>query len=307
LAALWIFKNRSVDVVLLEVGLGGRLDAANIIDPTLAIITSIDLDHQEWLGDTRDLIAIEKAGILRPGIDVVVAEPQPPAALVDAVTAQGAKGYWIGRDFQVSDVSGSTLLQLFNPRGENTVVTLRSGSSLLGQNVAAALQALLLMGIEVDQSQLVDVLQSVQLSGRRELVQWRGLEYLLDVAHNPAAIDKLVEYIDINPCKKRTIALFSAMEDKSIHDMIRACNGRIDAWFLADQPHNPRAAKAADIASILRNQGCGMVSISKNLRQGFRRAQSLMVPGDRLIIFGSFFTVAAVMPLLEKDRNRGGV
>ena len=176
---------------------------------------------------------------------------------------------------------------------------------LLPQNVAAAVQALLLLDLTFDDEQLTQALKGLHLTGRRDIQQWQGREYLLDVAHNPAAIDKLVEYIDITPCKKRTIALFSAMKDKPVRDMLRACEGRFDAWFLADQARNPRAAAAADIAAMLHDEGQGMISVSKNLRQAYRRAQSLMSPGDRLVVFGSFFTVAAILPLLQKDRSKG--
>jgi dihydrofolate synthase/folylpolyglutamate synthase len=116
----------------------------------------------------------------------------------------------------------------------------------------------------------------------------------------------MLEYIDATPCNGQTIALFSVMKDKDIPGMTHAAAGFFDAWFLADQAANDRAAPAADIAALLHKGGQNMISVSKNLRQAFRRAQNLMVAGDRLVVFGSFYTVAAVLPLLDKDRRKGG-
>lgn len=128
---------------------------------------------------------------------------------------------------------------------------------------------------------------------------------MLDVAHNPASVHKLHEYVVATPCKGKNIALFSAMGDKDLRAMIQAAAGAFDAWFIADQPGNERAATAADIADVLRDNEQHMISVSRNLRQGFRRAQSIMAEGDRLVVFGSFHTVAAVLPLLAKDCGKG--
>jgi dihydrofolate synthase/folylpolyglutamate synthase len=160
--------------------------------------------------------------------------------------------------------------------------------------------------VDFSARQVTTTLSKVSPVGRRQLQQLAGRDYILDVAHNPAAVTKLLEYIDVTNCNGKTIALFSVMADKDAKGMIHAASGRFDAWFLADQAANERAAPAADIAALLYEEGQSMVSVSKNLRQAFRRAQSLMVEGDRLVVFGSFYTVAAVLPLLDKDRRKGG-
>ncbi|MCB1731338.1 MAG: bifunctional tetrahydrofolate synthase/dihydrofolate synthase, partial [Halieaceae bacterium] len=126
-----------------------------------------------------------------------------------------------------------------------------------------------------------------------------GREYLLDVAHNPAAVQKMVEYSSLTHCKGKTISLFSVMADKDIEAMIAAAGNHFEAWFVAGQPDNPRAASGADIAAALYAAGQAVVSVSKNLRQALRRAQGVMRAGDRLVVFGSFTTVAGVLPLLE--------
>ena len=305
LAALVIFGQREVDVVILEVGLGGRLDAVNMVDATVAVITSIDLDHQEWLGDTREQIAREKAGILRAGKSAVIAETSPPVSLCDYVRELQCRAYYSGENYTIAHGDKTWQAQLCKLNGQLRQLPEMPSAAVLPENICAALQALLLLDREFSDAQLFRALQGLQLRGRRELQSIAGREYLLDVAHNLAAINKLLEYIDVTPCNKKTIAIFSTMADKDYGAMIRACAGRFEAWFTADQPANPRAARGSDIAEQLRDQGVQMVSVSKNIRQAFRRAQSVMDEGDRLVVFGSFYTVADVMPLLEKDRVKG--
>lgn len=305
LASLVIFRQRNVDVVILEVGLGGALDAVNIVDATVAVVTSIDLDHQDWLGDTREKIAREKAGILRGNAWAVIAEPDPPESLRDCVAEVGCEAVYIGKQFSLTVNGGFWQGQLRQPDGQPRQLPDLPLGALLAENILAAAQALLLLGRNFSDDQLLHGVRKAHVKGRRELLEVGGREYLLDVAHNPAALAKLLEYIDITPCNKKTIALFSSMADKDIVEMVKSCSDRFDAWFIADQPSNPRAAKAADIAGLLYEQGNKMVSVSKNIRQAFRRAQSLMTEGDRLVVFGSFYTVAAVLPQLETERSKG--
>jgi dihydrofolate synthase/folylpolyglutamate synthase len=305
LAALLIFRSREVDVIILEVGLGGRLDAVNMVDATVAVICSIDLDHQDWLGDSREKIAREKAGILRSEQYAVIAETNPPASLRERVNQLQCKAYYSGEHYSLEEAAGSWRAQLCTQDGQiRQVLDIPSGP-VLADNICAAAQAVLLTGREFSDQQLRQALGKVQLRGRRELQEIAGKEYLLDVAHNPASLNKLLEYMDVNPCNGTTISLFSVMADKDCGAMIQACEGRFDAWFTADQPSNSRAARGSDIATQLHARGHKMVSISKNIRQAFRRAQSLMTEGDRLVVFGSFYTVAEVLPLLEKDKKKG--
>lgn len=307
LAALLVFRRRDVDVMVLEVGLGGRLDAVNIVDASVAVITSIALDHQNWLGTTRDAIAREKAGILRRDRPAVIAEPDPPEGLLAAVRETGARGLFIGRDFDCRLGGGQWQAHLHSgePGGGRLSLPPQAVGALVPANLCAALQALALLGEPVADLDLAAVFAQLQPPGRRQQRSAAGYHYVLDVAHNPQAVDMLLEYLALSPCHGKTIALFSAMEDKDIRAMIRRAGGAFDAWFLADQPDNPRAARAADIAAVLREAGESMISVSRNLRQALRRAQSIMSGEDRLVVFGSFFTVAAVLPVLEKDGDRG--
>ena len=299
LASLWLFRRREVEVMLLEVGLGGRLDAANIIDPTVAVITSIALDHQQWLGETREQIAREKAGILRPGIPAVIADPEPPRSLETCIAESGAKGLYFGRDFHARD--GHAYLR--DAADETLALPLPPRSGLLAANTCAGLQALLLLGRRLDPGQVAAALATAQPGGRREYRQQGGRDYLLDVAHNPAAVKALIEFIELNPCNGRTIAIFSCMADKDIRSMIDSCKGCFDAWFLADLPGVPRAAPASEVAALLRDSYTGALTVCETVGQAVRRAGQESQAGDRLVVFGSFHTVGAAMQLLQQART----
>jgi dihydrofolate synthase/folylpolyglutamate synthase len=305
LAALLIFEASELDFVILEVGLGGRLDAVNIVDASVAVITSIDLDHQGWLGSSRGEISREKAGILRSGCPVVIADPNPPPELLGCVVDVGASpALYLGREFSVAAVDGQWQAQLQMPDGASRMLSAVTNGSLLPENIAAAVQASLLLGIEFSDDCLAGALAKVAAVGRREVRQIAGREYVLDVAHNPASASKLLEFLSATPCNGKRICVFSVMADKDISSIIDATAGHFDGWFLGDQPGNTRAASATEIAALLNDRGQTMVSISKNLRQALRRAQSVAVEGDRLVVFGSFYTVAAVLPLLDKDHRK---
>jgi dihydrofolate synthase/folylpolyglutamate synthase len=305
LAALLVFRQRNVDVALLEVGLGGRLDAANIVDPSVAVITSIALDHQEWLGDTRGAISVEKAGILRAGIPAVIADADPPPELESSVAVSQAVGVYLGRDFLVRVSGGHWQASLLGQDGRTRELPALPAGALLPNNVAAGLQALLLLGEEFDDNQLRAALAGLQPGGRRELRAYGGREYLLDVAHNPAAVGALCEFLRANPARGRTIGLFSAMADKDIHAMILACEGCFDGWLLADQPGLARAAPAADIAAILRSEGENVLGIHADIQHAVQFAETGLSTDDRLVIFGSFHTVAAAISQWSETMEKG--
>lgn len=307
LAALLVFQANRPDIVVLEVGLGGRLDAVNIVDPSVAVITSIDLDHQNWLGETRGEIAREKGGIMRRGTPVVIGEPDPPPELVQEIDRVGARpAYFIGRDFRVSVGDGAWAAETVDPEGSVRRLPPRACGALLPENICTAFQAALLLDAAVTEDQLSSALPVAAPVGRRQSRQLGGREYVLDVAHNPASVLKLLEYLNITHCSGRIIAIFSIMADKDIKAVVECAAGHFDAWFLADQPGNPRAAKASDLAALLRGAGESRISVSQNLRQALGRARQLAGEGDRLVVFGSFYTVANALPLLEREQETHG-
>ena len=266
------------------------------------MITQIDLDHQAWLGDTRELIGAEKAGILRPSIPAVIADPDPPVSLTPP---GGASAYYrLGHEWFARREGSGHELRLQDGEAAPVAVSLEGPLALQPENVGAALQALLLCGVAVAADPVRNAVAGTSLTGRLQRESLAGVEVVLDVAHNPAAVHKLHEYLVSNPCNGKTIALFCAMSDKDLHGMIRACVGAVDAWFLADLPDVPRAAAASDLATQVHEAGGRMISVSKNIRQAWRRAFTLLSEGDRLVVFGSFFTVAGALPLLDRDSAR---
>ena len=304
LAALRVFTQHAVDFIVLEVGLGGRLDATNIVDATVAVVTSIALDHQHWLGTTRDEIALEKAGILRAGRPAIIADPDPPSKLLNYASELGASPVWcFGRDFRAVEEAGERCFELQARFDGQLRIPSPVRSDLLPQNLCAAAQVACLLDALPGPSQCRAVLSDLVVRGRRESIRVGHRNYLLDVAHNPAASAVLGDFLASDPCRGRTLAVFSAMADKDIPGILAPLKDCVDAWFVADQPDNPRAAAASDIASTLRSIGATMISVSKNLRQALRRAQQLMAADDRLVVFGSFYTVAAVRPLLDGGRQ----
>ena len=270
LAALVVFARVGVEMAVLEVGLGGRLDAVNIVDPTVAVITRI-------------------------------ADREPP----DSLLRPGAASQYlvIGRDWQSETRGAGHKLQL-QAAGEALPLMLDGPASLYAENVGAALQALLLAGVDITAAPVLASVSALQVTGRLQHVAHEEVDVVMDVAHNPAAVHKLHEHLISNPCEGRTIALFNAMSDKDLHGMIRACGEGFDAWFLADLPGVARAARASDLAAIVHESGGHMISVSKNVRQAWRRVFTLLQTGDRLVVFGSFFTVAAALACLQKDRAK---
>jgi len=304
LAALQVFNARRPDFVILEVGLGGRLDAVNMVDSSVSVITSIDLDHQGWLGESRGEIAREKGGILRFATPAVIGEADPPPELTAAVEEAGASpALYIGREFSVTVERGQWRAGLRDAGGLPRRLAPRACGPLLPENIATAVQAALLLGVEFSDDCVDRALGRTVVPGRRQLRQVGGRDCILDVAHNPAAVHKLLEYLDLTPCNGKTIAIFSIMADKDVQAVVETVSGHFDAWFLADQPDNPRAASAADLAALLDASGQTAISVCETLHQALRRARAASGERDRLVVFGSFYTVAGVLPLIDRHRD----
>ena len=302
LAALWVFAQQTLDVVVLEVGLGGRLDAVNIVDPTVAVITSIDIDHSDWLGEDRETIALEKAGILRQGKPFICGDLTPPDSLVKQATDLDCESHYLGQDYYWLQAENGWVWEGCQESGEPLIYDELPASHLLQNNIAAAIQALVLVGFRPTVETLRTVLAKLTLPGRIERRVQDEVEYILDVAHNPAAVAKLAEFLSNNPpASGRTACVFSVMADKDIRAMISQLVDYIQPWFIAELPKVERAARLDDMADVLRELNVQMVSNNKNPKQAFRRAQSLMGPGDRMVVCGSFYTVAEAQAALDKD------
>ncbi len=309
LAILLLFVEANLDAVILEVGLGGRLDAVNIIDADVAIVTSVDLDHQDYLGDTREAIGFEKAGIYRAGRAAICSDPAPPASLIDHATAIGADLWLFGRDF---NYSGDRQQWNYGGRGlrRNSLAypSLRGANQLLNASAAlAALEALrdrLPLGAQEVRNGLV----MVELPGRFQVLPGRP-QVILDVAHNPHAAATLAQNLDNMGFFPFTYAILGAMSDKDVIGVISHLKDKIDHWYLTGLPLD-RAADTEYLADCLRQAGV-QESAEKgaectirhflNPQEAFTEAKRIASENDRIVVFGSFLTVAGVMALKTTD------
>ena len=311
LAALLIFADASPDVVVLEVGMGGRLDAVNIIDADIAVVTNIDLDHQAWLGPTRELIAIEKAGIFRAGKPVVCAERSPPATLLAAADALGCRVYLAGRDFDFTEEDH----QQWSWRGlqqSGTTLELRHlpVPALALSNVAGALQAAVLTGMCTDTGKLAMALTSLGLRGRQQWIDVGGCRarVMLDVAHNPHAAAALAERLKkelATPAHSggQVYMVLAMMADKDHEGFYRALENQVDIWYIAHFKLE-RCLQANSLADKWRElsarAGRGLqIHVFDSVVQGFDRACEQASERDIIVVCGSFITVADVMTALE--------
>ena len=309
LAILLLFVEANLDAVILEVGLGGRLDAVNIIDADVAIVTSVDLDHQDYLGDTREAIGFEKAGIYRAGRAAICSDPAPPASLIDHATAIGADLWLFGRDF---NYSGDRQQWNYGGRGlrRNSLAypSLRGANQLLNASAAlAALEALrdrLPLGAQEVRNGLV----MVELPGRFQVLPGRP-QVILDVAHNPHAAATLAQNLDNMGFFPFTFAILGAMSDKDVIGVISHLKDKIDHWYLTGLPLD-RAADTEYLADCLQPAGvqesaekgseCTMRHFL-NPQEAFTEAKRIASENDRIVVFGSFLTVAGVMALKTTD------
>ena len=278
LAALYLFQQQPLDLVILEVGLGGRLDAVNIVDPDIAVITSIALDHQDWLGNDRNRIAEEKAGVLRAGIPVVVADPDPPATLLRRATQLGCQVIRVNAELASS----------------------QPPSVLRGENIAAAAGVAGQLNLAISRAQLSTCLDNLSFPGRLQRCHFKSLPLVLDVAHNEAAVTNLVRFLRDSQVESPP-ALFAALSDKDIHAMIRACDGFFSQWHVVNLPAVGRALPASELASILNEQGESVAGVHSDPAAALEFLAQQPGRHKPLVVFGSFFTVAAVLRLLEQE------
>jgi dihydrofolate synthase/folylpolyglutamate synthase len=305
LAILRLFAGAALDAVILEVGLGGRLDAVNIVDADVAVITSVDLDHMDFLGPTREHIGWEKAHIYRPGRPAICADPQPPARLIEVAEGMGADLWRFGRDF---NYSGDRQQWAYGGRqvrrGALPYPALRGANQLL--NASGALAALEALGprLPVSQAAVREGLLRVQIPGRFQILPGQPA-IVLDVAHNPHAAAVLAQNLDAMGYFPETQAVFGMLADKDIAGVVSKLAGRIDRWHLADLP-GPRGSRAQELASRLLAAGVAPAAIVEHasVESALEAAQGAVQPADRILVFGSFLTVADAMRALEAQRGR---
>jgi len=295
LAALQCFANANVDVMVLEVGLGGRLDAVNIIDSDVALITTVDLDHQSWLGDTRDEIGREKAGILRSDRPAVIADPAMPHSVIDYADEIGANVSLAGRDFLYSideqqwywthvELGTVDALPILDLPGEHQY-----------QNAAAVIEVIhQLPDIAVTDVDVIAGLGNISIVGRgqqlAEMPNWR-----FDVAHNPQAIEALAQTLSDEKHLGRRHAICSMLDDKDIETALKPMLLCVDTWWIFDL-QQPRAAKVERLVAAIQTQDShASINIFPDADALLAAIASNVESQDEVVVFGSFLTVAQIM------------
>lgn len=303
LAILSLLADSGLDAVILEVGLGGRLDAVNIIDTDCAIVTSIDLDHMDYLGPDRESIGREKAGIMRTGRAAVVSDPQPPATIAAHAEAIGADLWLFGRDH---NYAGDRQQWSWGGRSKRfngmAYPSLRGANQLLNASgVLAALEAMRYR-LPVAAQAVRTGLATVELPGRFQIIPGQPT-LILDVAHNPHAAATLAVNLDQMGYFPRTFAVWGAMADKDASGMVGKLLPLVDAWYCCDLP-TPRAASAAQLAEAIQQVRTSGASLTMPAAATFthpdpmsalKAALAAANPEDRIVVFGSFFTVGGVL------------
>ena len=296
LAALELFLEHRPDVIILEVGLGGRMDAVNIIDPDLALITTVDIDHTEWLGRSREKIAREKAGIMRSGVPAVFGGVDPPKSLLAHAEKLRAPLYLAGRDFHHRRLDrGWEWWCQRERRGALPIPYLRGAFQL--DNASAALMALSLLreALPVDQGAVRIGLQQASVDGRFQVIGGTPM-VILDVAHNPQAARALAGNLGAMSCSGRTLAVFGMLSDKDVEGVVQVMSPLIDNWFAAGLDGG-RGLPADELVSRLIQAGVdrSIVSGYANPLAALGAARAEAREQDRILVFGSFHTVGAVL------------
>lgn len=299
LAALYLFSQEQLDLVLLEVGLGGRLDAVNIIDPDLALITTIDIDHAEWLGDTRDAIGREKAGIMRKDRPAVLADPAMPESVHEQARRIEAQVFAAGRDFSFTEQKADWLWS--GAGGQRKLLPMpgiTGAGSLL--NAAAVVMATecLHSKLALHEEDLAVGLNSARLAGRLQWLAGRP-EILLDVAHNGQAVAGLRDSLRRRAADRRVLAICGLLNDKDAVAIGELLNESIDQWHLMDLPGS-RGRSAQALATALQSAGVDRpIHAWPDFSTAYENARGAAEEEDLILIFGSFVVVGEAMHYLD--------
>lgn len=295
LAAMQCFIDHKVDIAILEVGLGGRLDAVNVFDSDCAVVTSVDIDHTDYLGETREQIAFEKAGIFRHGKVAICADGDVPQAVTDYAEEIGAQLWLIGREFGFTAHQGQ-----WNYRGaiatRNALPfpALRGAFQLNNASAALAVLDVLRERLPVSMAAVRQGLVEVQLAGRFQVIPGRP-QLILDVAHNPHAARSLAQNLASLPPCPHTFAVFAMLRDKDMAGVAEVLDPHIDTWLVAGIDA-PRGATVAELAQVLRDKGVrGAIRTFDGIAAAVSYAYNAAGENDRIIAFGSFYTVAGTM------------
>ncbi|NOQ16423.1 MAG: bifunctional tetrahydrofolate synthase/dihydrofolate synthase [Methyloprofundus sp.] len=306
LAALDIFSRSDLDIQLLEVGLGGRLDAVNIIDADAAIITSICIDHTDWLGDTRTAIAIEKSGVFRQHCPAIVGDIDPPNSLINCAQKINAQLLLINKDFSYKKSVASWNWQCYSKNLANLPLPNLKGEHQY-RNASSSLMAVesLQSKIPVSDNAIQTGLENAYISGRFQLIKTKdSAPILLDVSHNPQAAQALLDYLNTEFSELPVYAIFNMMSDKDMQSVVTLMQPKIEHWYISPV-NNPRTSKETDTQNIFQNSNIKQVSTGySDFSSTFQSAKKSADSNQGLlVIFGSFFLVSEYLAQVSETMD----
>ena len=297
LAALWLFARRDLDLVVLEVGLGGRLDAVNLVDPDVAVITTVDLDHQAWLGDTIEAIGAEKARIARAWKPLVLGDDDPPSSVLGHAYTIGASAIRIGCDFFFQPSAEDSAHWTWREVGcelELPMPTLAAPVQL--RNAAVAIAALRALPIDLPEAAFVEGVRVARVPARLQRFVHEGVDVVVDVGHNPQAARSLADWLAATPVDGPTHAVFAVLGDKDVSGVVEALASRIDRWWLAGLADVAARGLAVDaFADTLRDTAAADGTRCPTVDAAIDAALRETPAGGRILVFGSFHTAAAAL------------
>ncbi|CAE6726637.1 Dihydrofolate synthase/folylpolyglutamate synthase [Xanthomonas arboricola] len=302
LAALWLLQRSGLDLAVLEIGLGGRLDAVNLIDSDVAVITTVDIDHTDWLGEDREAIGTEKAGIIRAWKPVVLGEIDPPSSVLRRAYQLGANAIRAGSDyfFEPIEAQHSDAPQW---RWRDVAVTLELPMPALQApvqlaNAAAAIAALQALPVELPDAAWAQGIANARVAGRLQRSDIDGVQVLLDVGHNPQAARALADALGAQAHTGSTHAIYAALADKDVLGVVEAVAAQVDHWALAGLD-GARGQSAQALQARLQGSAAAQAACHGDVAGALRAALAQASPGDRVLVFGSFHTVADALNALR--------
>lgn len=309
LAALWLFERAKLDLAILEVGLGGRLDATNLVDPDVAVITTVDIDHQDYLGPDRESIGFEKAGIARGWKPLILGDDDPPSSVLRHAYAIGASAVRAGCDFFFEALPPDADKPDEGPRWRWREVGYRVELPMPAlaapaqmRNAAVAVAALRALGKSPTRQQFAEGVAAAHVPGRLQRFVRDGVEIVVDVGHNPQAARELAAWLAAAPAPGRTHAVFAALGDKDVAGVVAALHAGVDAWHLAGLADSgPRGIAVEAFAERLRDTAAGEGSRHADVAAALAAVRAQASAGDRILVFGSFHTAAAALAWLAAN------
>ena len=298
LAALWLFARADLDLAVLEVGLGGRLDAVNLVDPDVAVITTVDIDHQDWLGHDREAIGFAKAGIARAWTPLVLGEDDPPSSVLGHAYAIGASAIRAGSDYRCGRDERGDGWWWREPGFELALPLPGLAAPAQLRNAAAAIAALRALDLEIDDGAWARGVAAARVPGRLQRFERDGVEVLVDVGHNPQAARALADWLrDAAPA--RTVAVYGALADKDAAGVVAALADGVDAWHLAGTTAAGSRGRDADaLADALAGTTAADAARHRDVDAALAAALADAGPGGRVLAFGSFHVAGATLAWL---------